>query len=51
MRVEQWMPTDSFNYSQWYVNCAQINIIGSGGGVPTGFAKFPGTYNITDPGL
>ncbi|KAI1816928.1 lytic polysaccharide monooxygenase [Poronia punctata] len=51
MRLEQWMPTQLDNYTQWYVNCAQVNIIGPGGGTPTGFAKFPGTYEIDDPGL
>lgn len=44
------MPTHMENYSQWYVNCAQVNIIGPGGGTPTGFARFPGTYDIKDPG-
>ncbi|GAB1315561.1 hypothetical protein MFIFM68171_05771 [Madurella fahalii] len=51
MRIENFMPTNQFNYSQWYVNCAHINIIGPGGGTPTGFAKFPGTYKIDDPGI
>jgi hypothetical protein len=51
MRIEQFMPTPSANYTQWYVNCAHVNIIGPGGGTPSGFARFPGTYNISDPGL
>ncbi|KAI0394196.1 glycosyl hydrolase family 61-domain-containing protein [Xylariaceae sp. FL0594] len=51
LRIEQFMPTALQNYTQWYVNCAQVNIIGPGGGTPTGFAKFPGTYQVTDPGL
>lgn len=38
------------NYSQWYVNCAHVNVIGPGGGTPAGFAKFPGTYVVDDPG-
>lgn len=49
LRIEQFMPTEEFNYSQWYVNCAHVNIIGPGGGKPTEFAKFPGTYRIDDP--
>jgi hypothetical protein len=46
------MPTSYFNYTQWYVNCAHINIIGSGSGSLEGYeyAKFPGTYDIMDPG-
>lgn len=51
MRIEQFMPTIELDYTQWYVNCAHINIIGNGGGVPSGFAQFPGTYDIHDPGL
>ncbi|KAF2267774.1 hypothetical protein CC78DRAFT_489693 [Lojkania enalia] len=53
LRIEQFMPTATFNYTQWYVNCAHINIIGPGGGSIQGydFAKFPGTYVIMDPGL
>jgi hypothetical protein len=43
------MPTDIFGYSQWYINCAHVNIIGPGGGNPTSFAQFPGTYKIEDP--
>jgi hypothetical protein len=50
MRIEQFMPTSTTNYSQWFVNCAHVNIVGPGGGVPTGFAKFPGTYHRNDPG-
>ncbi|KAK0707196.1 glycosyl hydrolase family 61-domain-containing protein [Apiosordaria backusii] len=51
MRIEQFWPTNSYNYSQWFVNCAHVNIIGEGGGNPAGFAKFPGTYDIDDPGI
>jgi hypothetical protein len=50
MRIEQFMPTHMVNYTQWYVNCAHVNIMGTGGGTPTGFAKFPGTYDIDHPG-
>ncbi|KAM7186853.1 Glycosyl hydrolase family 61 domain containing protein [Naviculisporaceae sp. PSN 640] len=51
LRIEQFMPTHMEAYSQWYVNCAQVNIIGPGGGTPTGFARFPGTYDNKDPGI
>ncbi|KAK4206134.1 glycoside hydrolase [Rhypophila decipiens] len=51
MRIEQFMATYVPDYTQWYVNCAQINIIGPGGGTPTGFARFPGTYDNKDPGI
>lgn len=51
MRIEQFMPTQFDNYCQWYVNCAHVNIIGPGGGTPTEFARFPGTYVDNEPGL
>lgn len=53
MRFEQFWPSPQFNTTQWYVNCAHINVIGNGGGSFNGynFAKFPGTYDIMDPGM
>lgn len=51
LRFEFIMPNDMIEQPQFYVNCAQLNIIGSGGGTPTQFAKFPGTYQYTDPGI
>ncbi|KAI0025289.1 lytic polysaccharide monooxygenase [Xylariomycetidae sp. FL0641] len=52
LRVEQFLPTARYNVTQWYVNCAQVNIVGPGGGAgPQDFARFPGTYELTDPGI
>ncbi|KAK3395198.1 glycoside hydrolase [Podospora didyma] len=54
MRIENFMPTNAQrDYTQFYVNCAFVNIMGPGGGgtPPTGFARFPGTYQPDDPGL
>lgn len=50
MRIENIFPENNSGYRQFYINCAFINIIGPGGGVPKGFAKFPGTYKEEDPG-
>ncbi len=50
MRIENFMPTASTNYLQFYINCALVNIIGPGGGIPTEFVRFPGTYQDEDPG-
>jgi hypothetical protein len=50
MRIENFMPTEDPRYIQFYVNCAFVNIIGPGGGTPTEFARFPGTYKDDDPG-
>lgn len=51
LRFEYLMPDDRKEAAQWYINCAQINIIGPGGGTPTEFAKFPGTYQYDDVGI
>jgi hypothetical protein len=32
LRVEQWWPLKPPSSVQWYVNCAQVNVIGPGGG-------------------
>lgn len=50
MRIENFMPTSRTGYLQFYVNCAFVNIIGPGGGTPTEFVRFPGTYQDSDPG-
>ncbi len=50
MRIENFMPTANTGYLQFYINCAFVNIIGPGGGMPTEFVTFPGTYQDEDPG-
>jgi len=32
LRIEHFQPHQSLNKTQWYVNCAQIDVIGPGGG-------------------
>ncbi|KAF2274014.1 uncharacterized protein EI97DRAFT_435397 [Westerdykella ornata] len=51
LRVEDFMPSHIQGQTQWYINCAHVNIIGQGGGNPSGFARFPGTYRYDDPGI
>ncbi|KAK3294450.1 glycoside hydrolase [Chaetomium fimeti] len=51
LRIENFMPTAHTGYLQFYINCAFINIIGPGGGTPTQFVTFPGTYQDDDPGF
>lgn len=50
MRIEQFQPSAKFNQTQWYVNCAQIEIKGEGGGNPGELIKFPGGYDLFDYG-
>lgn len=32
LRIEHFQPHPALNKTQWYVNCAQINVVGPGGG-------------------
>ncbi|CAI6338965.1 unnamed protein product [Periconia digitata] len=52
LRFEQFWRDNNRKWEQWFVNCAQVNIIGPGGGSLKGypFAKFPGVYDEKDPG-
>ncbi|KAF2840989.1 lytic polysaccharide monooxygenase [Patellaria atrata CBS 101060] len=36
--------------AQFYINCAQVQITGNGGGSPGPLVKFPGAYKASDPG-
>ncbi|KAF2686425.1 lytic polysaccharide monooxygenase [Lentithecium fluviatile CBS 122367] len=44
-------PEYNWNSSQFYVNCAQMHVFGPGGGTSSAFARFPGTYQVDEPGL
>ncbi|KAF1949124.1 hypothetical protein CC80DRAFT_279525 [Byssothecium circinans] len=52
LRIEQFWRNLDKDWEQWFINCAQVNIVGSGGGSLEGypFAKFPGSYDKNDPG-
>ncbi|KAF2735279.1 hypothetical protein EJ04DRAFT_563457 [Polyplosphaeria fusca] len=51
LRIEHLWPQRSASGPQWYVNCAQVQVVGPGGGAPEEFARFPGTYEVADPGI
>ncbi|KAF2866653.1 glycosyl hydrolase family 61-domain-containing protein [Massariosphaeria phaeospora] len=53
LRMEHFMRGNDYGPPQFYVSCAHINVMGSGGGSLDGydFAKFPGTYNLSDPAI
>lgn len=36
---------------QFYMNCAQVNVVGDGTVVPTDLVALPGAYSPTDPGI
>lgn len=44
-------PGPTIGYSQWYVNCAHVNIIGPGGGNPGPMVRIPDVYREDDPGI
>ena len=54
LRFEYFMPTSLVNKTQWFINCALVNIHGPNPavkpGTPQGFVKFPGAYDPEDPG-
>ncbi|KAF9468707.1 glycoside hydrolase [Collybia nuda] len=37
--------------AQFYIGCAQINVVGGGSGSPGPLVSFPGAYSATDPGI
>jgi len=37
--------------AQFYLACAQINVVGGGSGKPSPTVAFPGAYSATDPGI
>jgi hypothetical protein len=51
LRIEQFLPTVQRGQSQWFVNCAHIEIIGSGGGTPGKMVRFPNAYREDEPSI
>tara|TARA_R110002003_G_scaffold626_3_gene20884 strand:- start:1565 stop:2329 length:765 start_codon:yes stop_codon:yes gene_type:complete len=51
LRVEQFLASSYLGQSQWFVNCAHVEIVGAGGGRPEGLVKFPGAYHDEDPSV
>jgi hypothetical protein len=50
MRLEHLIPSEILGAARWYVACAQIEIVGPGGGFPMGVVRFPGAYSdASDP--
>jgi len=39
------------NRAQFYIECAQLNVTGPGGGTPSPIFKIPGIYKAGDPGI
>ncbi|KAL5442495.1 hypothetical protein PMIN07_010831 [Paraphaeosphaeria minitans] len=37
--------------AQFYLSCAQIDVVGGGSQTPTDLAAFPGAYRASDPGI
>lgn len=37
--------------AQFYISCAQINVVNGGSGSPAPLASLPGAYSATDPGI
>jgi len=51
LKAEQLYVRPGYNTTQWYVACAQIRVLGVGGGEPGPLVKFPGAYKLEDEGI
>ncbi|KAF9029499.1 hypothetical protein BDZ89DRAFT_1112551 [Hymenopellis radicata] len=41
----------SFGGAQFYISCAQLNVVNGGGGTPSPTVAFPGAYTGNEPGI
>jgi hypothetical protein len=51
LRIEQFLPSSQLGQSQWFVNCAHVEIVGRGGGTPGPFVRFPNAYKEEEPSV
>ncbi|KAF2649236.1 lytic polysaccharide monooxygenase [Lophiostoma macrostomum CBS 122681] len=51
LRIEHMYVRSAFNTTQFYVECAQIEVVGPGGGEPGPLVRFPGAYDLRDRGI
>jgi len=51
MRVEHMYPRADYNASQFFLSCTHLDVKGPGGGTPGPMVKFPGAYDVWDPGM
>ncbi|KAF2870690.1 glycoside hydrolase [Massariosphaeria phaeospora] len=49
LRIEQFLASATKGDSQWFVSCAYVEVVGSGGGAPGPFVRFPNAYKEDDP--
>jgi hypothetical protein len=48
VRVEHFNISPTYGQTQQFINCAQVEVTGAGGGTPGPTIKFPGAYDISD---
>ncbi|OAL43027.1 glycoside hydrolase family 61 protein [Pyrenochaeta sp. DS3sAY3a] len=51
LRIEHLLPSPNHGQSQWFVNCAHVEIVGGGSGTPSPFVRFPNAYSEDDPSI
>ncbi|KAI4958788.1 hypothetical protein J4E86_004394 [Alternaria arbusti] len=51
LRIEHFMPSMTLGQSQWFVNCAHLDIVGGGNGSPGPMVRFPNAYAEDDPSI
>ncbi|KAF2273603.1 uncharacterized protein EI97DRAFT_155200 [Westerdykella ornata] len=51
LRIEHLYVRPAYNTTQFYVACAQVEVVGQGGGSPGPLVRFPGAYELEDEGI
>ena len=52
LRIEHFFPSSNHGQSQWFVNCAHVEIVGGGGeGKPGPMVRFPNAYSEESPSI
>ncbi|CAI6332759.1 unnamed protein product [Periconia digitata] len=50
-RAEHLNINSAYKVTEMYINCAHIEVTGSGSGTPGPVTKFPGAFDARDPGI
>jgi hypothetical protein len=51
LRIEHFFPSSNHGQSQWFVNCAHVEITGGGEGKPGPMVRFPNAYSEDSPSI
>jgi hypothetical protein len=51
LRTEHFLPSRNHGQSQWFVNCAHVEVMGGGQGRPGPMVRFPNAYSEDSPSI